>query len=73
MKKLVGDASQLLQKDESGFLRFYRLASKLWMGQMMDAGGDESEIRQLMSLQSRKADFSLMSSGVTSIRPYGVT
>lgn len=60
MKKLVEDAAQLLQKDESRFLRFYRLASKLWMGQMMDAGGDESEIRQLMSLQSRKADFGLM-------------
>jgi hypothetical protein len=60
MRTLVEDASQLLQKDEARFLRFYRLASKLWMGQMMDAGGDESEIRQLMSLQSRKADFNLM-------------
>ncbi len=51
MKKLVEDATELLQKDEARFLRFYRLASKLWMGQMMDAGGDEAEIRQLMSLQ----------------------
>jgi hypothetical protein len=60
MKKLVEDAAQLLQNDEPRFLRFYRLASKLWMGQMMDAGGDEAEIRQLMNLQSRKADFGLM-------------
>jgi hypothetical protein len=60
MKKLAEDASRLLQKEEARFLRFYRLALKIWMGHMMDAGGDESEIRQLMSLQSRKAEFSLM-------------
>jgi len=30
------------------------------MSLMIDAGGDEAEIRQLMNLQSRKADFGLM-------------
>jgi hypothetical protein len=60
MAKFVSDAGQLLASENEKFLSYYRFALKIWMTAMMDAGNDDGEIRQLMSLQSRKADFSMM-------------
>jgi hypothetical protein len=60
MKNFIADAARLLRDDRPRFRVYYRLALKIWMSLMIDAGGDEQEIRQLMNLQSRKADFSLM-------------
>ncbi len=60
VKGFIQKAAQLLRDDKPRFVLYYRLALKIWMSLMIDAGVDETEIRQLMSLQSRKADFSLM-------------
>jgi hypothetical protein len=60
MQQFISEANRLLRDDQPRFRLFYRLALKTWMTLMMDAGSDETEIRQLMNLQSRKADFTLM-------------
>jgi hypothetical protein len=60
MRQFFSACANLFSNDMPKFQKYYILALKIWMSSMMDAGTDEGEIRQLMSLQSRKADFSNM-------------
>ncbi len=60
MRKFLVAASGVLRDAPEQFSKYYLLAVKIWMGLMMDAGADESEIRQFMNLQSRSANFTQM-------------
>ncbi len=60
VRNFIKACADLLANDVPRFSMYYILALKIWMTSMMDAGGDEGEIRQFMNLQSRRADFSNM-------------
>jgi len=60
MKEFLSKALQMLENRRERFLRYYLLAVKTWMQEVMGTSADDAEIRRDMSIQSRGANFTTM-------------
>ena len=60
MKKFLTDARSLLDNDKMKFKRYYALALKVWMQEMMQTDAGDVEIQRDMSIHSRRANFTNM-------------
>lgn len=60
MKGFFAAAHQVLQQKRAAFLRYHRLAVKIWMQEMLDMNPDDTTMRRDMSLDTRRANFGSM-------------
>jgi hypothetical protein len=57
MKDFLSKAKSTLEGDKDGYLKHYKLAVKYWILQIIGPAENDAEIRQNMSLKSRKLPF----------------
>ena len=57
MTNLLSQARFLLDNRTNRYLRYYTLAVKTWMQEVIDLGADDAEIGRDMYSQSRRANF----------------
>jgi len=60
MKEFLSKALSMFENRRERFLRYYLLAVKTWMQEVMGTRDDDAEIRRDMSIQSRGANFTAM-------------